>query len=190
MVIFSVVFLSASLLLTRVMGSAGLVVANCINMITRILHRLRAPSLLGFSHPPPSLPPSLPPSSLYSCHYIHRFFQDTPHSPLSSSLPSRSTLLTFIAAFIITTCSEVQSHTPTHPHSSQPPLPPPQYSFCCDGGWVCRLLHVTIGAATLLALGIVVMTTEKELLLFLAHRLPYRMQTVLKRLGLVTEKVE
>lgn len=53
-----------------------------------------------------------------------------------------------------------------------------------------RLLHITIGAATLLALGGVVMTTEKELLLFLAHRLPYRMQAVLKRFGLVIEKVE
>ena len=37
---FSALFLVSALLLTRVMGSAGFVLANCINMAVRIWHRL------------------------------------------------------------------------------------------------------------------------------------------------------
>lgn len=39
MLLFSVVFLVASLLLTRLLGSVGFVLANCINMTIRIIHR-------------------------------------------------------------------------------------------------------------------------------------------------------
>ena len=39
MLVFSIVFLAASLLLTRLVGSAGFIIANCISMTIRILHR-------------------------------------------------------------------------------------------------------------------------------------------------------
>ena len=39
MLVFSVVFLAASLMLTRLLGSVGFILANCINMIVRIFHR-------------------------------------------------------------------------------------------------------------------------------------------------------
>ena len=38
MILFSVVFLSASLLLTQLCGSVGFILAHCVNMATRILH--------------------------------------------------------------------------------------------------------------------------------------------------------
>ena len=41
-----------------------------------------------------------------------------------------------------------------------------------------------------MGVGLVVMTTERELLLFLANRLPNRMRGLLQRLGLVRGKVE
>ena len=39
MLVFSFVFLCASLFLTRVFGGVGFVLANCINMTARIVHR-------------------------------------------------------------------------------------------------------------------------------------------------------
>lgn len=37
---FSAIFLASALLLTHIMGSAGFVLANCVNMAVRIWHRL------------------------------------------------------------------------------------------------------------------------------------------------------
>jgi oligosaccharide translocation protein RFT1 len=140
MLVFSVTFLSASLLLTRLLGCVGFVLANCVNMTIRILH---------------------------SCQYIHKFFQDTPHTPLLSALPSLPSFITFLAAFIITTSSES--------------------IFCCDRGWGYRLLHIVTGAAFLVVVVGVVMASERDLLLFLADRLP---KGVLQRLGLAKKKAE
>ena len=39
MLVFSCVFLVSSLVFTRLLGSVGFVVANCVNMLCRILHR-------------------------------------------------------------------------------------------------------------------------------------------------------
>ena len=39
MLVFSVVFLVAALVLTRLLGSVGFILANIINMTTRIAHR-------------------------------------------------------------------------------------------------------------------------------------------------------
>ena len=109
MLVFSVSFLTASLLLTRVLGSVGFILANCLNMSIRIVHRYinkhcccRSHSTLWNLSHPPSLPP--PPSS---CWYIRQFYRGTSHTPLLSSLPSLTTLTTFTTAFIITTTSEV-----------------------------------------------------------------------------------
>ena len=80
MLVFSFVFLSSSLLFTRFLGSVGFILANCVNMITRIT---------------------------YSCFYINDYFSSTPHTPLRSALPSLRTLAAFLMAFIITAVSEV-----------------------------------------------------------------------------------
>ena len=102
MLVFSVTFLSASLLLTRLLGSVGFVLANCVNMTIRILHRYRLAAKT-------SVVDIL--SVFFSCQYIHKFFQDTPHTPLLSALPSLPSFITFLAAFIITTSSEVHVYT-------------------------------------------------------------------------------
>ena len=39
MVVFSAVFLGAAIALTQLWGSVGFILANCINMFTRIVHR-------------------------------------------------------------------------------------------------------------------------------------------------------
>ena len=65
-----------------------------------------------------------------------------------------------------------------------------QYALCCDSGWSYRLLHIAIGATTLAMVVGVVMTTERELLLFLVNRLPNRIQRLLHRLGVITTKIE
>ena len=67
---------------------------------------------------------------------------------------------------------------------------PPKYFLCCDRGWEYRLLHVSIGAVTMGTVIVVVMTTERELLLFLAGRLPVRVQGLLRRLGVIMTKTE
>ena len=80
MLIFSFVFLSSSLFFTRFLGSVGFILANCVNMLTRIIH---------------------------SCYYIRGYFSLTPHTPLLTALPSRRTLGAFLIAFVITVISEV-----------------------------------------------------------------------------------
>eukprot|EP00731_Ephydatia_muelleri_P003795 Em0001g3795a len=79
MLVFSVVFLSASLLLTKFSGSVGFILANCINMACRICH---------------------------SCRFIHSYFSSTPYRPLTLALPSLPMVTTFALSFLITAFSE------------------------------------------------------------------------------------
>ena len=39
MVLFSLAFLAASLCFTKMFGSVGFIMANCMNMVLRIIHR-------------------------------------------------------------------------------------------------------------------------------------------------------
>ena len=80
MLLFSFVFLGSSLLLSRYIGGVGFILANCINMATRIAH---------------------------SCHFIHSFFAATPHTPLLDALPSIWSIGSLLTAMAITTGSEV-----------------------------------------------------------------------------------
>ena len=47
MLVFSGVFLVAAFLLTRLFGSVGFILANCVNMAIRIYHRYST-AVLGF----------------------------------------------------------------------------------------------------------------------------------------------
>lgn len=80
MLLFSLIFLSSSLFFTNLLGGVGFILANCVNMATRIAH---------------------------SCHFIHSFFSPTTHSPLVDALPSMYSLAALVAAFLSTTGSEV-----------------------------------------------------------------------------------
>lgn len=80
MLLFSFVFLGSSLFLTRYVGGVGFILANCINMASRIVH---------------------------SCHFIHSFFAATPHTPLWDAVPSVWTIVSFLTAMAITIGSEV-----------------------------------------------------------------------------------
>ena len=78
----SLLYLLASYVLTGVCGSAGLILANCVNMTVRIVCSLR---------------------------FIKDFFSTTSYSPLRCSVPSVKLLLTFTIISIITVLSEVMS---------------------------------------------------------------------------------
>ena len=69
-------------MLTGVCGSAGLILANCVNMTIRIVCSLK---------------------------FIKDFFTTTSYNPLRCSIPSARLLLTFIVVSIITVMSEVMS---------------------------------------------------------------------------------
>lgn len=81
MLMFSLVFLGSSLLLTHVFGSVGFILANCINMAARILH---------------------------SAYFINTFFSPTPFRPLRDALPSITSLCSFGVAGIMAALSEVR----------------------------------------------------------------------------------
>jgi len=135
MLVFSFTFLTASLFFTRLFGSLGFILANCINMVARILH---------------------------SCIFIQSYFASTPYRPLRDAIPSRTTLLILLAAFVITAVSE-------------------EY-FCCGFGWSYRLLHVTIGFLCLSVVGAVMGVSEPRLLQFVADRLPVKQSQIAMRL--------
>ncbi|KAL3853181.1 hypothetical protein ACJMK2_016746 [Sinanodonta woodiana] len=79
MVIFSAILLVSSLLLTRWFGSVGFIFANCINMISRIIH---------------------------SIYYIVHYFQGSGYKPFKGVWPSKTVVVSLVVAFIITTLSE------------------------------------------------------------------------------------
>ena len=83
MLALSVSFLVLSYMLTWWAGGIGFILANCLNMGLRILH-----SLL----------------------YIHRYFQQSPWTPLRGLRPSPALLLSLALSAALTTLSEVPAH--------------------------------------------------------------------------------
>jgi len=43
--------------------------------------------------------------------------------------------------------------------------------FCCDGGWLLRLVHVAVGAVCLLSVVITIFLTETKLVQFVKTQL-------------------
>ncbi|XP_057672501.1 protein RFT1 homolog isoform X2 [Diorhabda carinulata] len=80
MVIFSVMFLLISYILTYIFGPVGFILANCINMTARIVHSL---------------------------NYIHKQFQDTEFTPLDGLIPGKKFLITLVLSGIVTILSEI-----------------------------------------------------------------------------------
>ncbi|XP_074643284.1 man(5)GlcNAc(2)-PP-dolichol translocation protein RFT1-like isoform X2 [Tubulanus polymorphus] len=79
MLLFSVLFLLASYYLAKMLGAVGFILANCLNMIARIIH---------------------------SIYYVSHYMKEMPRSPLIGLLPSLPVSLVYFAAFVITTLSE------------------------------------------------------------------------------------
>jgi len=82
---FCGIFLTASLLLTKPFGSVGFILANCINMISRII---------------------------YSLFYIHRYYKnwsgmDMEGSPLKAMAPSSSLVFVLFVSWMFTSISAV-----------------------------------------------------------------------------------
>lgn len=80
MLLFSVLFLISSWMLTRWLGSVGFILANCLNMGARIAHSLI---------------------------FIHSYFQGSDYSPLCEMLPSVPLLIALSIALVVTSWSEV-----------------------------------------------------------------------------------
>lgn len=79
LVVLSIIFLLVSWFLTKVFGSVGFILANCINMIARII---------------------------YSCRFIHMYYKNSNFKPLSGLVPDSAVMLSLAASFIITSLSE------------------------------------------------------------------------------------
>ncbi|XP_065912317.1 man(5)GlcNAc(2)-PP-dolichol translocation protein RFT1-like [Dysidea avara] len=80
LVVFSVLYLMASFVLTWLCGSTGLILANCVNMAIRII---------------------------CSILFINNFFSTTPFNLLKDCIPSKWLNITFIIIWIATALSEV-----------------------------------------------------------------------------------
>ena len=104
MLLFSVMFLFAAVILIQVFGSVGFILANCINMTTRILHRYMYKTT---------------PTSNYiivcSTRFIKTFFSTSSLYPLTSAFPALVVIVTLIIAFVFTFISQV-SNPSTLPH--------------------------------------------------------------------------
>ncbi|XP_051933265.1 protein RFT1 homolog [Hippocampus zosterae] len=96
----------------------------------------------------------------HSVLYIRRYFLSSQWKPLRGLLPSLPLCLALAVSAAITVVSEG--------------------AFCCDGGWLLRLVHVGVGAACLLfVLGTIVLT-ETQLVVFVRTQLlpQYRKKSV------------
>uniref|UniRef100_A0A8D2P3N7 Protein RFT1 homolog n=1 Tax=Zosterops lateralis melanops TaxID=1220523 RepID=A0A8D2P3N7_ZOSLA len=82
----------------------------------------------------------------HSTHYIHHFFRESSHRPLRGLLPSPALLLVYIISAVVTAFSEVL--------------------FCCDKGWMARLIHVSTGALCLAATLVTMFFSETKLVHF------------------------
>lgn len=80
LVAFSVLYLIASFMLTWLLGSAGLILANCVNMAIRII---------------------------FSLKFINDFFSTTPFNPLKDCILSKWLNVVFVITWIATALSEV-----------------------------------------------------------------------------------
>ncbi|XP_029358286.1 protein RFT1 homolog [Echeneis naucrates] len=88
---------------------------------------------------------------LHSLFYIHNYFHSCQWKPLRGLLPSPLLLLALAVSAIITAVSESV--------------------FCCDGGWLLRLVHIGIGAVCLLGVLVAVLFTETRLIHFVRTQL-------------------
>lgn len=84
LLLFSATFLIFSLILTSVMGSAGFIVANCVNMLVRIVH---------------------------SCRFIHRYFLGTKYNIWRMSILSPHLLVVFALVGAVLQMSEIWLYT-------------------------------------------------------------------------------
>ncbi|KAK5640716.1 hypothetical protein RI129_009263 [Pyrocoelia pectoralis] len=79
MVIFSVIFLLISYILTSICGSVGFILANCVNMTARIAH---------------------------SIYYITNTYRNTRYKPLSGAVPTGGFVIALILSGILTKISQ------------------------------------------------------------------------------------
>ncbi|CAH0564096.1 unnamed protein product [Brassicogethes aeneus] len=79
MVVFSVMFLLISYVLTNIFGPVGFILANCVNMTARIIH---------------------------SIIYINRMYKGSPYKPLNGLYPGFKFVAILILSFIATKISE------------------------------------------------------------------------------------
>ncbi|XP_054751425.2 protein RFT1 homolog [Lytechinus pictus] len=86
---FSLVFLSSSWYLTKTIGSVGFILANCLNMLARIIH---------------------------SIYFIAKFYSGSPFKPLKGLIPSVYVLITLAFSWLITTMSELKYKQTTWSH--------------------------------------------------------------------------
>ncbi|XP_053375538.1 protein RFT1 homolog isoform X2 [Mercenaria mercenaria] len=127
MVVFSVIFLLSSLILTAHLGSVGFILANCLNMAARILH---------------------------SVYYIHEYYKDSQYKPLQNICPSPYVIGGLILSLCFTSLSEMQ--------------------FCCDRGYLFRLLHICIGGACLCLTLTIIYLKETAVVTFVKDQYKYR----------------
>ncbi|KAM6981293.1 man(5)GlcNAc(2)-PP-dolichol translocation protein RFT1 [Aplochiton taeniatus] len=88
---------------------------------------------------------------LHSLLYIHRYFLQSPWRPLRALWPSPALLLALALSAVLTSLSEGV--------------------FCCDGGWLLRLVHIAVGAVCLLGVLVTVLLSETELIQFVRTQL-------------------
>uniref|UniRef100_A0A3Q0TAB8 Protein RFT1 homolog n=1 Tax=Amphilophus citrinellus TaxID=61819 RepID=A0A3Q0TAB8_AMPCI len=88
---------------------------------------------------------------LHSLLYIHHYFQRSQWKPLRGLLPSPLILLALGISGIVTAVSEA--------------------FFCCNSGWLLRLVHICVGTICLLGVLVAVLLTETELVQFVRTRL-------------------
>ncbi|XP_041638979.1 protein RFT1 homolog isoform X1 [Cheilinus undulatus] len=88
---------------------------------------------------------------MHSVLYIHHYFKESQWKPLRGLLPSPLLLLALAVSTVVTALSEGL--------------------FCCDGGWLLRLVHISVGAACLLIVFITVLLTENSLVQFVRTQL-------------------
>lgn len=88
---------------------------------------------------------------LNSILFIHRYFQSSQWRPLRGLLPSPLLILALLVSAVVTALSEVV--------------------FCCDRGWLFRLVHVTVGGVCLCVVLITVYFTETQMIQFVKTQL-------------------
>ncbi|KAJ8257890.1 hypothetical protein GJAV_G00190830 [Gymnothorax javanicus] len=87
----------------------------------------------------------------HSLLFIHRYFLHSPWAPLRGLRPSIAVLLALGLSAVLTTLSEGV--------------------FCCDRGWLWRVVHVGVGGACLLFVLATVVFTETRLVRFIRTQL-------------------
>ncbi|XP_029947288.1 protein RFT1 homolog [Salarias fasciatus] len=88
---------------------------------------------------------------LHSLLYIRRYFRPSQWKPLRGLLPSPLLLLALAVSGVVTAASET--------------------AFCCDSGWMLRLVHIGVGAVCLICVLAAVVFTETRLIQFVMTQL-------------------